>query len=130
MLEPYDLEYDDWDKSPVVGQFIGDISVESNGQTVTQKNLFWFLDSGECMIFINPKGEIPKDVADIDDPTFEFDLIQTMLYVTYGDKMNILLSDSYIVSPENVGIISYKLEGDTLTLSGLDSEDIVLTRCK
>ena len=121
ILMSYSLPYDDGDKSPVVGKWLD--KTENGG------DLFWFLDSGECMIFANVKGEIPEDVADIDKSNFDFDLIQTMLYVTYGNKMNILFSDEFMVSPENVGITEYKIEGDKLVI-GSDKEAITLERCK
>ena len=121
ILMSYSLPYDDGDKSPVVGKWLD--------KTDKGTDLFWFLESGECMIFANVKGEIPEDVADIDKSNFDFDLIQTMLYVTYGDKMNILFSDEFMVSPENVGITEYKIEGDKLII-GSDKEAITLERCK
>jgi len=121
ILEPYKLKYDDADKSPVVGKWL---DVRENGT-----DLFWFLETGECMIFANVKGEIPDDVSEIENEDFEFDLIQTMLYATYEDKINILFSDQFVVSPENVGVADYEINGDTLTISANDL-NVTLKRSK
>lgn len=121
ILEPYKLGYDDIDKSPVIGKWVD--------KTDKGTDLFWFLETGECMIFANIKGEIPDNVDDIDKAGFEFDLIQTMLYATNGDKIHILFSDEFMVSAENVGIAEYEINGDTLSI-GSDELNVTLTRCK
>ena len=100
ILHPYSLPYDE--VSPIVGKWISETVLENGG---IQKDLFWFLNSGECLIFANVSGEIGDDVDDFSEKYIDSEVgfIQTMLYATTRDsKINICFAGQSIISEDSV----------------------------
>ena len=122
VLEPYDLGYDIGNESPVVGKWMN--------KTDSGNNLFWFRETGACIIYYNMTGTVPDKIEDMDtDPSINFDLVGSMLYSTKGDKINVLFSDKYEVAYQNVGRGNYEINGNKLIIS-TDKGSFELERCE
>ena len=86
VLVPYSLSYDRPDKSPVIGKWISETEKEDG---TVQKDLFWFLGDGQCILFVDVSGEIGDDV---DEFTINgnHNGLESILYATHsGNKINL-----------------------------------------
>ncbi len=114
ILHPYSLPYDDI--SPIVGKWISETETDSGK---IQKDLFWFLENGECLIFANVSGEIGDDVDEFSEKYIDSEVgfIQSMLYATSSDnKINICFAGQSIISEESVLQGTYTLSNGRLSI--------------
>ena len=114
VLVPYSLSYDRPDKSPVIGKWINEAKKE-NGEI--QRDLYWFLETGECIIFANVSGEIGDNVDEFSEEYIESEVgfIQSMLFATSnGNKINLCFAGQNIVSADSVVQVEYEISGNKL----------------
>ena len=113
VLVPYDLPYDRPEKSPVIGKWI--IETEKSDGSV-QKDLFWFRDNGECIVFADISGEIGDDVNEFAEHG-NHNGLESILYATgSGNKINLCFASRDIVREDSVLKGEYEISGDRLII--------------
>jgi len=119
VLVPYDLPYDRPDKSPVIGKWISE--TERDDGTI-QKDLFWYLGDGQCIMFYDVSGEIGDDVDEF-TVNGDYNGLESILYATYsGNKINLCFASRDIVGENSILKGEYEISGDKLIIkSGAQS---------
>jgi hypothetical protein len=113
VLVPYSLSYDRPDKSPVIGKWMSETEKEDG---TVQKDLFWFSDDGQCILFVDVSGEIGDDVDDF-IINGNHNGLESILYATHsGNKINLCFASRDIIGENSVLKGEYEISGDKLII--------------
>ena len=113
VLVPYNLSYDRPDKSPVIGKWMSETEKEDG---TVRKDLFWFSDDGQCILFVDVSGEIGDDVDDF-IINGNHNGLESILYATHsGNKINLCFATRDIIGENSVLKGEYEISGDKLII--------------